>query len=222
MSSRSGSVGQQHLPGEVRRSELVSAAIRVMRRQGLLETTTRDVAAEAGVSPGLVHHYFKSQDDLVAEAFAEVANEDLNRVSAAVRACSGAVDRLMTIVDAFTPPDAEWPFLLWIDAWAAAARHESVRVRSRSVNLRWVKLFEETFRDGVRAGTFHCPEPRAAAWRMLALLDGLAIQVVTRQSGISRATVAAWVHEAARREAGLGDPGWGILSARPPGGSSAS
>ncbi|MGA3215371.1 MAG: TetR family transcriptional regulator C-terminal domain-containing protein [Acidimicrobiales bacterium] len=205
MSTRSSSMGQQHLPGELRRSELVSAAIRVMRRQGLLETTTRDVAAEAGVSPGLVHHYFKSQDDLVAEAFAEVANEDLTRVSAAVQASAGSVDRLATLVDAFTPPDAEWPFLLWIDAWAAAARHESVRIRSRSMNLRWVELFEQTFSDGVKDGVFDCPEPRAAAWRMLALLDGIAIQVVTRQTDISRATVAIWVHEAARREAGLAE-----------------
>ena len=206
MSSRSGSVGQQHLPGELRRSELVAAAIRVMRRQGLLETTTRDVAAEAGVSPGLVHHYFKSQDDLVAEAFAEVADEDLTRVSTAVKACPGAAARLSTLIDAFTPPDAEWPFLLWIDAWAAAARHESVRVRSRSINLRWAELFEETFCDGVHEGTFDYAEPRASAWRMLALLDGLAIQVIARQTDISRELVSAWVHQAARTEAGLKAP----------------
>ena len=203
MTSPRGSVGQQHLPGEVRRSELVAAAIRVMRRQGLLETTTRDVAAEAGVSSGLVHHYFKSQDDLVAEAFAEVADEDLTRVSAAVGACSGAEARLSTLIDAFTPPDAEWPFLLWIDAWAAAARHESVRVRSRSINLRWVELFEQVFCDGVREGSFGCAEPRAAAWRMLALLDGLAIQVIARQTDVSRDLVSAWVHQAARSEARL-------------------
>ena len=125
-----GSVGQQHLPGELRRSELRVGRNSGDAPPGLLETTTRDVAAEAGVSPGLVHHYFKSQDDLVAEAFAEVANEDLTRVSAAVQACLGPADRLSTLIDAFTPPDAEWPFLLWIDAWAAAARHESVRIRS--------------------------------------------------------------------------------------------
>jgi AcrR family transcriptional regulator len=195
-------VGQQHLRGDARRSELISAAIRVMRRQGLLETTTRDVAAEAGVSPGLVHHYFKSQDELVSEAFAQVAKDDLTRVSDAVRASSGAIARLSTLVDAFTPPDAEWPFLFWIEAWAAAGRHESVRVQSRAINLRWVELFEQTFADGVRDGTFSCPEPRASAVRTLALLDGLAIQVLARQTDISRSTVAAWVHEAARREAG--------------------
>jgi AcrR family transcriptional regulator len=205
VSSRSGPVNQQHLPGELRRTELVSAAVRVMRRQGLLETTTRDVAAEAGVSPGLVHHYFKSQDDLVAEAFAEVANEDLTRVRAAVQASCGPAARLSTLIDAFTPPDAEWPFLLWIDAWAAAARHESVGVASRSVNLRWLELFEKTFGDGVSDGTFRCPEPRASAWRMLALLDGLAIQVLTRQSDLSRATATSLVREAARREAGLAE-----------------
>jgi AcrR family transcriptional regulator len=202
MSNRLGSATQQHLPGELRRSELVSAAIRVMRRQGLLETTTRDVAAEAGVSAGLVHHYFKSLDDLVAEAFAEVADEDLTRVSAAVQEAKGAAARLSTLIDAFTPPDAEWPFFFWIDAWAAASRHELVRVRSQVINLRWVGLFEEVFNQGVSEGTFTCPDPRAAAWRMLALLDGLAIQVLTRQSDISGGMVADWAQVAARREAG--------------------
>ena len=196
-------VGQRHLPRERRRVELVSAAIRVMRRQGLLETTTRDVAAEAKVSPGLVHHYFTSQDDLVAEAFAEVAREDLRRVGAALEASSSASARLSTLIDSFTPADAEWPFLLWIDAWAASRRHESVRVTSRSLNQSWVEMFEEVFRDGVEDGSFVCPDPRAAAWRMLAALDGFAVQVLARQTDVSEATVHAWVCEMACREAGL-------------------
>jgi AcrR family transcriptional regulator len=190
----------------VRRSELVSAAIRVIHRRGLVETTTREVAAEAGVSPGLVHHYFRSQDDLVAQAFVQVAADDLNRVTEAVHASSGAVARLTTLVEAFVPPDAGGPFLLWMDAWSAAAHHESIRVSARSINLRWFQLFEETFEDGVREGTFHCTEPRAAAWRMLALLDGLEIQMLARQADISRDVLVAWVHEASRREAGLAEP----------------
>jgi len=139
----------------------------------------------------------------VAEAFGKVADDDLTRVSIAVSASSGAAARLGTLIDAFTPPDAEWPFLFWIDAWAAAGRHKLVRSCSRAISLRWVELFEHTFADGVRDGTFTCPEPRAAALRMLALLDGLAIQVLARQTDISRAAVTGWVHEAARREAGL-------------------
>jgi AcrR family transcriptional regulator len=173
-----------------------------MRRRGLVETTTRDVAAEARVSPGLVHHYFKSQDELVSEAFAEVANEDLNRVTTAVRAQMGAAARLTTLIDAFAPIDAEWQFLFWIDAWAAAGRHESVNATSREINLRWVELFEQTFADGVREGTFSCPSPRDSALRLLALLDGLAVQVLARQTDIAGDDVAAWAHEAARREAG--------------------
>jgi AcrR family transcriptional regulator len=183
----------------------VSAAIRVIQRQGLLETTTRDVAAEAGVSPGLVHHYFKSQDDLVAEAFVQVAGDDLKRVSDAVHACDGAVARLTTLVEAFVPPDAEWPFLLWMDAWSASAHHESIRASARSINLGWVRLFEETFEAGMKDGTFHCTHPRAAAWRMLALLDGLEIQMLARQADISRDVLVTWVHEASRREAGLAE-----------------
>ena len=52
-------------------------------------------------------------------------------------------------------------------------------------------------REGVADGSFRCPDPSAAAWRILSLLDGLALQVVAHGTTISRADVDAWATEAA-------------------------
>lgn len=52
------------LPPQERSSELVDAAERVFAAKGLARTSITDVAREAGVTRGLVYHYFPTVDDL--------------------------------------------------------------------------------------------------------------------------------------------------------------
>lgn len=49
-----------------RRAELTEAFARVLASHGYAGATITRVAEEAGVAPGLVHHHFKSKDDLLA------------------------------------------------------------------------------------------------------------------------------------------------------------
>ncbi len=47
-----------------RRAEVVKALARVLGTHGLGGATIAAVAAEAGLAPGLIHHYFSSKQDL--------------------------------------------------------------------------------------------------------------------------------------------------------------
>jgi len=78
-------------------------------------------------------------------------------------------------------------------------------VTSRRLNLEWQALLERTIRSGVAAHAFQCADPAGAAWRILSLLDGLALQVVAHGTTITRGDVVAWSTEAAERELGLTD-----------------
>ena len=51
--------------GPVRRTQLIAAAISSLHDHGYAETTVARIAARAGVSPGIVHHYFNGKDDLL-------------------------------------------------------------------------------------------------------------------------------------------------------------
>ncbi len=53
--------------GPVRRRELVEATIWSIHEFELAETTVTRIAKKAGVSPGIVHHYFADKDDLLFE-----------------------------------------------------------------------------------------------------------------------------------------------------------
>jgi AcrR family transcriptional regulator len=48
-----------------RAQQIVDAAARVMSRQGYGNTTMKDIAAEAGIAPGLIHYYFDTKEDLL-------------------------------------------------------------------------------------------------------------------------------------------------------------
>ncbi len=188
---------------DARREAIVDATVRVAVVKGLASTTVRDVAGEMGTSSGLIHHYFDSMDEVLAAAFERVARQDLAISEAQMAAAPSPTDALRSFFETYTPADKDWAFQLWLDAWAEAARRPAVQATSRRLNLAWQGLLETTIRAGVADGSFRCPDPAGAAWRILSLLDGLALQVVAHGTTLSRADVVRWSTAAAERELGL-------------------
>ncbi|MFI2609375.1 TetR/AcrR family transcriptional regulator [Kitasatospora sp. NPDC018619] len=60
------------------RTALLDAAVRVVARGGLRKLTYRAVAQEAGVTHGLVVHYFGSRDALIEEALTHAIRSSLS------------------------------------------------------------------------------------------------------------------------------------------------
>ena len=186
-----------------RRNAIVQAALDVMLRKGMAATTVRDVAEAMGTSSGLIHHYFASMDDLLAAAFARAAQQDLAATSEAMAQSPGAVARLGTFFVTYARAEQDWAFQLWLDAWAEAARRPAVQQTSQRLNIAWQQLLEETVRGGVAEGVLSCADPSGAAWRILSLLDGLALQTVAHPGIVDRRAVIAWSVALAEREVGL-------------------
>lgn len=185
-----------------RRAAIVDAALAVARRKGLAATTVRDVALEMGTSSGLIHHYFNSMDDVLAAAFELIAAEDLAETEKML-AGGDPLAVLAGFLRSYAPVGDDWAFQLWLDAWAEAARRPVLRATSGRLNLAWANLLERAIRAGVEQGVFRCEDPTGAAWRILSLVDGLALQVVAHQTIVDRADMLAWATLAAERELGL-------------------
>ncbi len=50
---------------EDRREQIIDAAMRVFAQKGFVRATNKDVAHEAGITPGLIYHYFESKEALL-------------------------------------------------------------------------------------------------------------------------------------------------------------
>lgn len=185
-----------------RRAAIVEATLAVMLERGLASTTVRDVAQHMGSSPGLIHHYFASMDDLLAAAFEQAAQADLDDLDRLMAEHPDPLERLRVFFAGYTRADQDWAFQLWLDAWAEARRRPAVRVTSQRLNVAWQQLLARTVREGIDSGAVICPDPEGTAWRVLCLIDGLVLQVVTHGM-ITRDLVVHWSVMQAERELGL-------------------
>jgi len=54
-----------------RREQILEAAMRVFARKGYADATNKDIATEAGITPGLIYHYFQDKRALFEAIFVE-------------------------------------------------------------------------------------------------------------------------------------------------------
>lgn len=184
---------------------LLRTACEVITERGLGHTRAADIAAAAGVSQALVFYHFDTKEKLLAAAFGYAAERDLARLDAVLASTAAPVERLRRTLRLYLPGSVpggkEWS--MWIDGWAESTRVPELERVVRRLDLRWREAVAEVIADGVRDGAFRCADPRGAAWRITALIDGLTVQLIVHDRAVSRRQLAEWVRAAAAREVGV-------------------
>ncbi|WP_100444561.1 TetR/AcrR family transcriptional regulator [Glycomyces xiaoerkulensis] len=115
------------------KEEILTAARRLFAEHGFESVSVRRIAADAGVDPALIHHYFGTKDDLFLAAI-ELPIDPGPEIAAALRAggLEGAGGRLMhTFVSIWDGPHH--------DKLVAVAR---TAVSKPAMSLMFRKLFE--------------------------------------------------------------------------------
>ncbi|MCI3275348.1 TetR/AcrR family transcriptional regulator [Streptomyces cylindrosporus] len=80
------------MPSAERRRQLTEAAIRAMARDGVARTTTRSIAAEAGVSLSVFHYCFDSKQALVESVITTLTDHSVTVVKEALKPRDTLVD----------------------------------------------------------------------------------------------------------------------------------
>lgn len=108
---------------DARRADLIEATAACLADVGLVGTNVRAICARAGVSPGLLRHYFGGIDDLVAATY-QATSDRMDAIFAAAVEGVGTDPRarlLAYLTASFRPPVTD-PELLgaWTAFWALA------------------------------------------------------------------------------------------------------
>lgn len=85
---------------EARRLEILHAAARVFRRLGIAAAGMREIADEAGLSPGNLYYYFDSKDELLIFCQERTLEHMLAAVDAAKAAGQSSAEQLRAILRA--------------------------------------------------------------------------------------------------------------------------
>ncbi|MFC5799952.1 TetR/AcrR family transcriptional regulator [Streptomyces formicae] len=186
-----------------RQEELLRAAVEQIEARGVSAVRIADVASALGVSNALVLYHFSTKEKLVAAAFTYAAEGDLAHLRRILGRRTSAVRRLRAAVRWYAPTGQAKGWRLWIEGWAAALREPALREVARELDQQWKAELTAVIAEGAAAGEFHCPDPASAAWRLTALLDGLAVQMTSYAGSLSRAAMLGWTDDALARELGL-------------------
>lgn len=88
-------------PASQRREDLIRATLSLIGKSGVRAATVRGIAQEAGVTLGLIRHYFSSKDDLIYAAY-EFHMSEMTRLTMAAsdESETTAAERLAGVVRA--------------------------------------------------------------------------------------------------------------------------
>lgn len=159
---------------EPRESILVAAA-KCLSERGFDRSRLRDVSKYAGVSIGLIQHYFETRDQLLHEAFSWSCNELLARWR--LRAESWPDDpwrRIVFLVDELTlGPDLKRHAATWTEFCSSAARHDELRGPVSEVFIGWRRLIVDAIEQARAMGLAEPEmEARDVADILNAVVDG--------------------------------------------------
>jgi AcrR family transcriptional regulator len=187
-----------------RRNEILETTCQVVIERGFAATRIADVAKRLGVSSSLIHYHFDSKEQLLAEAFQHYAQKDVAEMEGEIENAPTALGKLDRIIQNYVPEgsdDVEW--MLWIDGWGEALRNPLMKKISQQLDEQSTELLARIIRYGVESGEFSCPEPDAAAMRLTALVDGLAVQFAAHDGMMNRDQLIHHVRFVAAAEVGV-------------------
>ncbi|SDJ16135.1 DNA-binding transcriptional regulator YbjK [Actinokineospora alba] len=158
---------------QARRQQIAEAVCRLAGSQGLDAVSLRQVAVEAGVSMGMVQHYFTTKDDMLLFAFHTVSERVEQRIRTAVADVgSDARTLLRALLVDMLPVGAE--SRAEAPVWAAFLARAIVEPRLAKPLREGGRGMSTFIADHIRAGApRENIDPTFEALTLLALVDGL-------------------------------------------------
>jgi betaine-aldehyde dehydrogenase len=155
---------------EMRRRQLVEVTIDSLAEVGFVGTTLAQIAARAGVSPGLVAHYFDDKDGLLEAAFRSLARRVSTQVGSRLRLVGTPRGRIQAIIDANLAPEEfdQRTGSAWLAFWGQVLHVESLK-RIQSVYQRRMLL---NLRNSLRK-LVAPEEAHSLAAMIAAMIDGV-------------------------------------------------
>lgn len=162
---------------EQRRVQLADALWRIAAQDGIEAATVRRVAAEAGVSVGMVQHYFTTKDEMLQFALHRVGEDLTARLTSQIRALPeprDPYDVVSIVLRERLPLTAHRR--LHAQAMVAWLGRAVLRPELAEYTIAGTRQIHEYLADQLRRAEL--PDPDLSAAGLLALSEGMAAQLL--------------------------------------------
>jgi AcrR family transcriptional regulator len=125
---------------------LLDAAERLIDREGLISLTTRRVAREADLNPGLVHYYFDSVDDLCVAVVRRVSTRLMEQQRRFFDSSHPFAEQWRLATKPLQGGPGRRNTKVWSEFAAAATNRPALAPTIKEMNTEWRRIVEEALR----------------------------------------------------------------------------
>jgi betaine-aldehyde dehydrogenase len=180
---------------EARRAQLIEVTIDSLADVGYVGTTLAQIARRAGVSTGLVAHYFGDKDGLLEAAFRTLARVVAVRMRERFALADTPRARVQAVIDANLGPENfdRRTGNAWLAFWGQVLHFEGLRRVQTAYQRRMLSNLRHDLRSMIPG-----EDARSLAAMIAAMIDGVWLRAALSQwqeadSGSARALLTAFV-----------------------------
>jgi TetR/AcrR family transcriptional repressor of bet genes len=173
---------------DARRDSLVEATLRSLAAHGHDGASVRRIAAEAGVSVGLINHHYASIDQLIAAAYEKVALGIVRQLLEVTDAAPPSPrERLTAFFRASCSPSILDPNLLnvWVVFWSMIKHSPVMQRTQRHTFADYRAILQRHLTDYAAEIGLGNTDMRLSAIGLSALLDGIWLELCLNPGGVS-------------------------------------
>ncbi|MEV0232537.1 TetR/AcrR family transcriptional regulator [Nonomuraea sp. NPDC050786] len=174
-----------------RRREVLSAARRVIVRDGIDAATTRAIAKEAGYSNGVLAHYFADKDEILLSALRQSHQRIRDRLTGKIEGATGLAALRELLLDNL-PLDAErtQESRLEVSFWSRSLASERLAEVQRTEAAELRGAVRDLLGQARAAGELRTDDNLDdLAEHLLALMDGLSLHLLLYPGRLKRVDV---------------------------------
>lgn len=173
-----------------RRADVAALAVEVIQREGAGSATVRRISRQGGFSVGVITHYFRDKDELVASAFEWLAAQSFAGLERTLDGRAPGIARLRAALEFMVPQSGERSYpAVWLSLWSGAMHNPRLAAVHRRYYARWRRILGRCVAEAVRRREVARPrDPRDAIDLLAAGIDGLwlAVTFEARRFGADR------------------------------------
>lgn len=173
----------------VRRRQLIDAAIETIAKRGLGDTTLADVSNAAGLSQGIVNLHFTNKENLLNETLKHLRAEyEQNWRTALEKAPDDPASQLSALLrsDYMSSVSNKKKLSVWFAFWGEAKSRPAYKKISQERMTDYTEILEELLLQLVKEGGYSDINIANMAEGIAAMADGLWLNILISARGFSR------------------------------------
>jgi AcrR family transcriptional regulator len=164
-----------------RREQILQAALKLFAYKGLRATKISDIAAAAGISQGLIHHYFSSKESLYTAVAERAMVGGLRAVNEPPNRRASPWERLVSSCESMLEGITKYPEYLLVIVQCLI--NDDIPPETRDLITQYGRSFfsnvVQLIREGQSAGQVAAGDPDELAVVLIATLQGLVLTQFT-------------------------------------------